>query len=138
MIKTKIEEFISKSLNETGVTEYNVRIDLTPDGHKGDFTFNSFPLAKILRKNPKIIAENLAEKLKIYDLFEALETVQGYLNITVNREKLFSSVLAVILKEGLNYGSSDRYKGKKVMVEYSSPNTNKPQHLGHEIGRAHV
>jgi len=131
MIKKTIEELITKSLNETGVTEYNVKIELTPDGHKGDFTFNSFPLAKILRKNPKVIAETLAEKLKNYEIFEELETVQGYLNITVNREKLFSSVLDVILKDGLNYGSSDRYKGKKVMVEYSSPNTNKPQHLGH-------
>ena len=131
MIKSKIEEIIVKALGEIGVIDYPVRIDLTPEDRKGDFTFNCFPLARILKKNPQIISSELLTKLQREELFEELESVQGYLNITVKRKELFSEVIEDILSKGLNYGTSSMYNGMSAMVEYSSPNTNKPQHLGH-------
>jgi len=131
MIIKKIEKAISKVLEEMNVSDYSVSLDLTPENQKGDFTFNSFPLAKILRKNPAVISKELKERLEKEDLFESLEALSGYLNITVKGEKFFSSVLGEILEKGIDYGSSDFYEGKTALVEYSAPNTNKPQHLGH-------
>jgi len=131
MIIKKIEKAISKALEEMNVSDYSVSLDLTPDNQKGDFTFNSFPLAKILRKNPAVISKELKERLEKEDLFESLEALSGYLNITIKGEKFFSSVLGEILERGTDYGASDFYEGKTALVEYSAPNTNKPQHLGH-------
>lgn len=131
MLKKKIEEIISNILSEMGVSDYPVKIELTPDDKKGDFTFTCFPLAKVMRKSPAVISNEIAEKLRMNELFEEIETVQGYLNIILKKKEFFSHVLGEILDKGLNYGSLDHYKGKKAMVEYSSPNTNKPQHLGH-------
>ena len=131
MLIEKVEQKISEALKDMSVEDYSVTVELTPDNQKGDFTFNCFPLAKILRKNPAIISKELKEKLEKEDIFLELEAVSGYLNVIVKRDFFFSSVLSEIMEEGLNYGTSNVFKGKSALVEYSAPNTNKPQHLGH-------
>lgn len=89
----------------------------------GDLSLPCFKLAKILKKNPSIIAQELAG-LKNKQVVKA-ETKDAYVNFYLNRPLAAKKILNV-KSPTLNIG-----KSKKVMLEYVSPNSNKPLHLGH-------
>ena len=111
----------------------------TPPDHKmGEIAFGCFALTKTFKKDPKIIAGNLAgiinkqlKGLKKFKFIEKVEAAGPYLNFYFKKEILAKEVLSEIEKEKDNFGQSKSGQGKKVMVEYVSPNTNKPLHLGH-------
>ncbi|NMA44751.1 MAG: arginine--tRNA ligase [Candidatus Diapherotrites archaeon] len=95
----------------------------------GDFAFPCFVLAKIQKKNPVQVASDVAKKLseKETDFLEKIEAKGPYVNFFLKKEALSSVVLDnVFSKKIINKNE----KGK-IMIEYSSPNTNKPLHLGH-------
>ncbi len=96
----------------------------------GDLAFPCFSLAKKLKSAPPKIAADLAAEVKLPDGFERVETKGPYLNFFFDRAELVEQATSAVLKAGETYG--DR-KGdhEKVMVEYISPNNNKPLHLGH-------
>ena len=76
-------------------------------------------------------SSDLKEKIKPAGLILAVENSGPYLNFRVNRKKFAETVLKQIAKEKNKYGNSAVGRGKKIYVEYVSPNTNKPLHLGH-------
>lgn len=102
-----------------------------PPNVAGDVAFGCFPLAKEMKKGPNEIAIFLKDKFTPHGIFAAAEAVGPYLNLSLDRAKFAQLVLEEILDEDGTYGKSTAGKGQKVMIEYSSPNTNKPQHLGH-------
>lgn len=102
-------------------------IEVPPSPEMGDFAFPCFSLARILRKNPAAIAAELREKLHNRPEFDEIRAVSGYLNFFMNKKKLVESILT--RAESKNFGCAG--SGKKVVVEFASPNTNKPLHLGH-------
>jgi len=94
----------------------------------GDYTFVVFPLVKILKSNPAQIAEELGQSIKANSSYvEDYNIVKGFLNLQFNQ--LFWKLCFEELS-GEKFGQAER-NGKKIMVEFSSPNTNKPLHLGH-------
>jgi len=95
---------------------------------QGDFAFPCFKLASVFKKNPHEIALDIKKKLPKLKLIKKIEVAGPYLNLFVDSEKLASKVLLEALK--LKYGFSAAKKGKAI-VEFVSPNTNKPLHLGH-------
>lgn len=99
---------------------------------KGDVTLPCFILAKKLKKSPIEIARDLSEKTRsaIQD-WGTVRNDGAYLNFIFNRIKLAKSVLLQIQKEKLLYGATKTGKNKKIVIEYVSPNTNKPLHIGH-------
>lgn len=123
------EKEISKSLIKHLDIEA-VELEVPPSQDLGDYAFACFPLAKKLKKAPAKIAEDLAQKIKPGKIIRKVEAEGPYLNFFINREELFKTTIKEIDKQGSAFG---RIKGKteRVMVEFSSPNTNKPLHLGH-------
>lgn len=114
---------------EEGLEKY---IETPPNKELGDFAFPCFSLAKALRKSPMIIASEIKEKIDISDnSIEKIDVQGGYLNFFINKELLKVEVLKEIDEQKENYGSSNIGNGKKVIVEYSSPNIAKPFHIGH-------
>jgi arginyl-tRNA synthetase len=103
----------------------------------GDLAFPCFSLAKTLRKAPPVIAADLAAKLGTapvrgqFPLLARVEAAGPYLNFFLDPAKLLDATLAEIEKAGDAYGDRTAEKPEKVMVEYVSPNNNKPLHLGH-------
>lgn len=102
-------------------------IEIPPDEQMGDFAFPCFSLARIYKKKPAEIAGQLSETLKLPDLFEKVIPVSGYLNFFLNKRILAKQVLGVCQSD--TYGSKNLKKN--IVVEFASPNTNKPLHLGH-------
>lgn len=98
----------------------------TPSPDLGDLAFQCFPIAKQMQKNPQEIAkkiENYLSSNKI-DYVEKVKAVGPYLNFFLNANEVIEAFIS-----GITYEQSK--EPKKIMIEYSSPNTNKPQHLGH-------
>ncbi len=97
----------------------------------GDLSIPCFPLAKVLRKAPQAIAGELAEALASNPLLAGAEAVNGFLNLRYDPAAYFAAALSPVLRDPAGYGRAAQPTGRRVMVEFSSPNTNKPQHLGH-------
>ena len=128
-----LQEAAVKSLtslfNQT-FTEKDFQINLTKPEFEGDYTVVLFSLLKKTGKSPDVLGEELGKDLikNNPELFTAFNIIKGFLNISVSDDFWLR-----LLKENYqNAGfGSQPHNSKTVMVEYSSPNTNKPLHLGH-------
>ncbi len=122
------EEKVFAVLKKAGISADGLEV---PDPRFGDFALPCFQYAKELKKAPQIIAQEFAKKLKP-NLWVSQIIPQGaYVNFVLNKKKTQEYVLALVLKQKEKYGTNKSGKGKSVMIEFSSPNTNKPLHLGH-------
>lgn len=104
-------------------------IEIPPDPTLGDYAVPCFSFAKQFKKAPAAIAGDLAKKIKLIKPVERVEIKGPYLNFFIDKRELAPLVLKDILTKKDDYGKGAA-KGK-VMLEYPSPNTNKPLHLGH-------
>ncbi|WP_431312303.1 arginine--tRNA ligase [Sporosarcina oncorhynchi] len=98
--------------------------------HLGDFAMPCFQFAKILRKSPAIIAEDIAASVAHPSILKA-EAVNGYVNIFLNRTAISSDILRTIIEQGNSYGSSNEGNDGVVTIDLSSPNIAKPFSMGH-------
>lgn len=107
-------------------------VKFNPGDPKGDIAVPCFALAKSLRKNPAVIAKEIAEKAEFSTpLIERAENVGGYLNFFINRKAFNARVMSDFLREGAEYGTSSVGEGRKAVIDYSSPNIAKPFSIGH-------
>jgi arginyl-tRNA synthetase len=112
------------------VTPAEITINQTKPEFEGDYTLVLFTLIKQLRKAPEQLGNELGEYLLQSQptLFTAFNVIKGFLNLTVSDSNFTQFLQANYNKENI---ASNVATGKKIMIEYSSPNTNKPLHLGH-------
>ena len=123
-IQSKITEIIAQLYGIEGVT---LEVQKNKTEFEGDFTIVIFPLVKQAKKSPDVIGNELGEEVKNQiDFVENFNVVKGFLNLKI-KDQLFAEQLSEISNDFDNITP----KNQTVMVEYSSPNTNKPLHLGH-------
>lgn len=128
------KEIISKKLEEKDIglssEEIYKLIEIPPQEKMGDYSFPCFQLAKTLRKNPALIATEMASALELED-FAEIKNVGPYINFFLDRKKFENEVINTIIEKKENFGKSDIGKGKTAIVEFSSVNIAKPFHIGH-------
>ena len=118
-----------KEIFQADVPPGDLLVTPTKKEHNGDYTLVTFPIAKALRKSPVQIAESLKEYfLQNKSWVSHAEVVQGFLNLSLSPDHWFS-VLGMMENDPSFWKPS--LSSEKVLVEFSSPNTNKPLHLGH-------
>ncbi len=129
-IVSNIKGLISKSLNNIAKNEYEVVVEVPPNPDMGDLAIPLFSYTNILKMKPfeiaNIIKNDIEKDPTIYE-----SVVKGpYLNIFLDRNSIFDSIVEDILSKGDNF-AKQKTNNIKVVLEFSSPNTNKPLHLGH-------
>lgn len=109
-------------------------VTVPPKLELGDYATNAaLILAKKLGKSPQEVGEILGERLEVRgeSILEKVEVAGGFLNFTLNSGFWAREVIEEVVSRKSEFGKALETSGEKVMVEYLSPNTNKPLHLGH-------
>ncbi|NOQ75864.1 MAG: arginine--tRNA ligase [Crocinitomix sp.] len=123
-----VKEILTKHY-ATEIGEKMIQFEKTSKDFAGDITLVVFPLVKIAKKSPVQVGEEIGAILKNeVDLIADFNIVHGFLNLVIANSYWVNKLNEIAIQA--DYGSS-LDKGSRLMVEYSSPNTNKPLHLGH-------
>ena len=128
-----IEEFISsvvcRATEELWGVSDNIQIQKTRKEFEGDYTVVVFPLLRASKKSPEATATELGEKIVASTPeIKSFNVIKGFLNLVVDASFWAQRFGEIVSTE--NYGMAEP-SGRTIMIEYSSPNTNKPLHLGH-------
>lgn len=133
MIDT-ITELLKTATEKAGISNPTIKLEHPEDISYGDFSSNvAMMYAKVLKVSPKTLAEKIVEELnknKPKEIISIEVAGTGFINFKV-ADSFFINEIIKISKNLENFGKSDQYKGKKIMVEYTDPNPFKVFHIGH-------
>ncbi|WML58078.1 arginine--tRNA ligase [Neobacillus sp. PS2-9] len=115
---------------EISLTELELMIEKPKNTSHGDLAFPCFTLAKLKRKSPNLIAQELSEKIQSAT-FENVEVVGAYLNIFLNKKLVSEKLVKDVLAQEENFASQDFGGGGNITIDMSSPNIAKPFSMGH-------
>lgn len=131
-IENTIAEHIQKAVSELYQSEIGIEsivIQETRKEFEGQVTAVTFPFTRLSKKTPEQTGAEIGEYLKEHlQEVTAFNVIKGFLNLSISDSYWIDQLLKNVLKEDFGQFPAN---GKRVMVEYSSPNTNKPLHLGH-------
>ena len=125
---TSLAKAAVKALYDVDAADNQIQLQKTRPEFEGNITLVVFPFVKLARKAPAQVAAEIGEELVKSDIVAKYNAVQGFLNLVIDDAFWIKQLEAI--DADANYGQQpDRHQ--LMMVEYSSPNTNKPLHLGH-------
>jgi len=127
---SQIDNLILNYLKSLNDNIDNVVSEIPPSNDLGDIAYPMFKYASILKIKPFDIATKVKEAISNNPLIEKVDIKGAYLNIFLNKKIVTNTLIKEILEKRGNFGKENR-KNIKVLIEFSSPNTNKPLHLGH-------
>ncbi len=119
-----------KSLYQVEANPSQIQLQNTRKEFDGDITLVVFPFTKVSRKSPEATAMEIGEYVKLHlSEVENYNVIKGFLNLSIRKEYWLNFLASNFGIDDFGYG--EKLNGKPVVVEFSSPNTNKPLHLGH-------
>lgn len=130
-LKQKVNETLNQIISELyQISLDRLEIQNTRKEFKGEYTLVTFPLIKELRKKPEDIGNEIGEALLSKNIITDFNVVKGFLNLSFPSSFWLTNFVENATDKEFGFKRADK-NSKSVMVEYSSPNTNKPIHLGH-------
>ena len=138
-----IEQYKSEKAPDAEINVDSVRVEIPPKPEMGDLGIPMFAFAKEFHSSPMAIANAVAVLMKGYAESDSAVASLGeflaagpYVNVKLNKANASLDILRAVINQKENYGSLNaegkkHLEGRRVMIEFSSPNTNKPLHLGH-------
>ena len=131
-IAARIGGALEKALQSLGIEGVAPTLEHPGDLAHGDFATNvALAAAKLAKKNPKALADEIVPVLGAIDGVEKVEVAgPGFINFHLTR-KYFATSVADIVAVGSEWGKSGLLKGKKIVVDHTQPNPFKPFHIGH-------
>ena len=130
LIAETLKKLASEKDIEIGGVESRLKGGKPPKADMGDIAFPLFPFAKDFRMAPPQLAAEVVSRIGDCRLGK-IQAAGPYVNVFLGREAIVSDTLKKVLSSKGTWGSNESLKGRKIMIEFSSPNTNKPLHLGH-------
>lgn len=129
--KVAIANCLKENIEDLTFEEILALIEVPPNKDMGDYAFPCFKLAKVFRKSPNMIAQELSEIIEANGEISKVMPLGGYVNFFVNKSQLAETVVKDVLTKKEKYGHSDLGQDKAVVIDFSSPNIAKPFHIGH-------
>ncbi len=128
--KKELSELIAPAAGISPEEAYSL-LEAPADAALGDYAFPCFKLAKLLKRSPAVIAQELSEKLKLPFFVSETKVVGAYINFFLDRKSFIEDTLLEVQKKDDEFGSADLGRGRTVCIDYSSINIAKPFHIGH-------
>ena len=120
-----------KGLYNQEIDPSAIQVNVTRKDQKGDYTIIVFPLLRISKKSPDATGEEIGNEIvRTVDAIESFEVIKGFLNLSLAKSYWAEILNSVTTNETYGFTPA-KADAPLVMIEYSSPNTNKPLHLGH-------
>lgn len=129
--KLEIGKVLSEKIEDMKLDEILSLMEVPPNPEMGDYAFPCFKLAKVFRKAPNMIAQEIAEKIESNGVIKEIKVLGAYLNFFIDKSQLAKEVMEDVFSKNEKYGHNEDGKDKTVIVEFSSPNIAKPFHIGH-------
>jgi len=131
--KKTISGYLSEYITSISVKEINNLVEIPPPDFDFNYAFPCFHLAKFEKKAPNVIANELETKMRLPDYLEVIEATGPYLNFRVKPQQILQNVFTLQEDYGRIYEKISKITSKpsRIVIEYPSPNTNKPLHFGH-------
>jgi arginyl-tRNA synthetase len=127
-LKTELVQAL-QAVYQISAHDHELTIEPTRSDFEGDYTFVVFPYIKAARTSPETLATAIGSHLIQHGLtVTQFNVVKGFLNLTLHTQVWLDALASAAVQT--NYGAAE-LRHQKVLIEYSSPNTNKPLHLGH-------
>jgi len=127
--RKEVEDAVRGAAERAGAKGVELAVESPPDEKMGDLAVPCFPLAKLLRKSPQAIADEIASSIRPTGLISRIEGNGPYINFFMDREKLKAEVLEDVLAGREKYGRLTAKK-TRILVEHTSANPTGPLHIG--------
>lgn len=137
-MKKQIQELITQSLKSLELEQANITVENSREASHGDFATNiAMVMAKVAKKNPRLLAEEIIDHLPESDIIEKTEIAgPGFINFFL-KSNTHQSIIAEILNKGDDYGNSNIGNNTPTLIEFVSANPTGPLHIGHGRGAAY-
>ena len=129
--KKVIAEVLEKYISDLSIEEIELSVEIPPPELDFTYAFPCFKLSKFFKKAPNQIAQELLDKIKQPEFIEKIEVAGPYLNFKINPKFILESVFELKSDYGRIRETQEIGLKSRVVIEYPSPNTNKPLHFGH-------
>ncbi|MGX6961555.1 arginine--tRNA ligase [Vagococcus xieshaowenii] len=129
--KTLVAQALEKVLGEhLTLEEITNSIERPKVSEHGDLAFPAFPLAKIMRKAPQMIAQDIADQIEASDAYQ-VQPIGPYVNFFLNKAEISQATLTEIIEKQSHYGDQTIGENRMIPIDLSSPNIAKPMSMGH-------